>query len=73
MQDDHIPYTTKTGIKIGSRYELPMRVDYTHEEKFIQNLLIGSPAFTFEDTVRFVLYCVCVVLIVFLLSALGMR
>ena len=67
------PYTTKTGIRIGGRYEPPPRSDYTHEEKFVQDLLIGSPAFTFEDTVRFVLYCVCVVLIVFLLSARGVR
>jgi hypothetical protein len=68
-----VPYTTKTGIKIGERYERPLRSDYTHEEKFVQDLLIGSPSFTFEEKVRFVLYCVCVVLIVFLLSALGVK
>jgi hypothetical protein len=73
MQDDHIPYTTKTGIKIGSRYELPMRVDYTHEEKFIQNLLIGTPEFSLEEKIKFVGYVACVFLIVFLLSALGVR
>jgi len=73
MQDDHIPYTTKTGIKIGSRYELPMRVDYTHEEKFIQNLLIGTPEFSLEEKIKFVGYVACVFLIVLLLSALGVR
>ena len=68
-----VPYTTKSGIKIGSRYEPPVRADYSHEERFAQNLLIGKISYSYKEKVKFILYCLCVVGIVFLLSALGVR
>ena len=74
MQDEKIPpYTTKTGIKIGARYEPPLRADYTNEERFAQDLLIGSPEFALEDKIKFAGYVACVFLVVFLLSALGVK
>lgn len=67
------PYTTKAGVKIGSNYRTPIRADYTHEERFAQNLLLGKIGHSYKDKLRFVVYCLCLAGVVFLLSALGVK
>ena len=44
-------YTTKTGLKIGCRYEKPIR-QLTHDEVLLQSVLLGSPRRTLS--VKFV-------------------
>lgn len=65
------PYATKTGLKIGSKYEPPLRADCTEEERFVQRLLLGETGYSLADKFRFVLYCACVAGVLFLLTALG--
>lgn len=73
MQEKIPPYTTKTGVRIGALYEPPLRADYTHEERFAQNLLLGGTGYSNMDKTRFVLYCACIAAFVFLLTALGVK
>ncbi len=73
MNDDKLPYTTKSGLKIGSRYERPIRADYTDEERFMQNLLLGEMGYSHKDKVKFILYCLGVLGILLLLTSLGVK
>ncbi len=72
-KDSKLPYTTKSGLRIGCRYERPVRADFTQEERFMQNLLLGQMEYSYRDKVMFILYCLAIVGIVFLLTALGVK
>lgn len=37
-----VPYTTQTGVRIGSRYEAPRRIDSTSDCTNIQSAFLGS-------------------------------
>jgi hypothetical protein len=37
------PYTTSSGLQIGSRYEPPRHNSHTREDDFWQGVLLGDP------------------------------
>ena len=37
-----VPYTTKTGLKIGSRYEPPKAYNYSRDMETLQSALLGN-------------------------------
>lgn len=39
---ERIPYTTKTGLKIGSRYEPPRPYYYSRDMELLQGALLGK-------------------------------
>lgn len=38
-----LPYTTPSGVQIGSRYEPPRHNPHTQEDDFWQGVLLGDP------------------------------
>ncbi len=43
-----LPYTTKTGIRIGGAYEPPLQ-QLTHEGEFMQGVLLGAKHSVFPE------------------------
>lgn len=41
MTVTRLPYTTRTGLKIGSQYMPPQQVRMTEEDEFWQGVLLG--------------------------------
>lgn len=41
MTVTRLPYTTRTGLKIGSQYMPPQQVRMTSEDEFWQGVLLG--------------------------------
>ena len=39
---ERIPYTTKSGLKIGCRYEPPRPMHYSRDMELLQSALLGS-------------------------------
>jgi hypothetical protein len=69
----HLPYTTKSGLQIGCRYEPPPVNHVSHEGEFWQGVFLGyrrTP--TAQQVIGFAMYLV-VLLAVFLIAALIAR
>ena len=41
MTSNNLPYTTRTGLRIGSQYTPPQQVRMTAEDEFWQGILLG--------------------------------
>lgn len=51
------PYTTSSGVQIGSRYEPPRHNPHTKEDDFWQGVLLGDPpAWTIRRIVSLVVH-----------------
>jgi len=38
---DNLPYTTRTGLKIGAYYTPPQQARMSHDDEFWQGILLG--------------------------------
>ena len=61
-------YTTRTGIRIGSWYEPPLRSDFTEEETWVQEVLLGEDPRHLREKAYFSAYCFVLVFVLMLLS-----
>lgn len=58
------PYTTKSGLRIGSRYEPPRRNLNSPEDEYWQSVLLGRhPGRSHFQTILFGAYLVLLVLV----------
>ena len=65
-----IPYTTSSGLQIGSRYEPPRLNTHTREDDFWQAVLLGDPPYmtrrqAFHLTAHIVVVLVLVALAIY--------
>lgn len=59
------PYTTSSGVQIGSRYEPPRHNPHTKEDDFWQGVLLGDPpAWTIGRIVGVVLHTAVILILV---------
>lgn len=69
----HLPYTTKSGLQIGCRYDPPMVNHISAEGQFWQGVFLGyKPVSTSTKIALFTLYC-ALVTAVFVAVALFVR
>jgi len=60
-----LPYTTPSGVQIGSRYEPPRHNPHSKEDDFWQGVLLGDPpAWTIRRLVYVVIHTAVIVLLV---------
>ena len=57
-KDRPLPYTTRTGLKIGWCYIPDTRPQLSHEEEVIQSVMLGIDPFDRKFKFWFVTYCV---------------
>ena len=66
-QQEHskrLPYTTPSGLQIGSRYEPPRLNTHTREDDFWQAVLLGDPPFMTKRRAAYLLVHIIAFLVV---------
>ena len=72
VPEHRLYYTTKAGIKIGSRYERPLP-ELNHDEEIIQKLLLGIDPTNKRFKFWFTTYCMALVVVFMGLSTVSRR
>ena len=65
-----LPYTTSSGLQIGSRYEPPRHNPHSQEDDFWQGVLLGDPP---AWTINRICAVVINALLIALLTYIGVR
>lgn len=65
-----LPYTTRTGLKIGWCYMPDTRPQLTHEEEVIQSVMLGIDPFDRKFKFWFTAYCAAFTLALYVLAVI---
>lgn len=71
IQSGTVPYTTKSGLRIGCNYTPPTRYNISHDAELLQSALLGiEPKYSQRRVLGWTAYILCLVVTFALAAAL---